>query len=219
MLTREELVELLGTDQTRFFHDNFKTVDHISQSTTQTGYINPSMHNLRLETGIQSGSAARIYYTNPIYNPKYSILQMKVRISSMNDVIAFFGFYPSTEPPTVPAVENYAGFYLVGGVLYSYTGNNVSISKTALSNIDLTNHWLLKIEFDKFSTRPLPIVYPYFDGIRIERPSRQWAVAAQHGYCQPEDQYYYLVAQIQNTTGADKVLEIGHITYSEEYAD
>ncbi|GAH38855.1 unnamed protein product, partial [marine sediment metagenome] len=92
-------------------------------------------------------------------------------------------------------------------------------AQTNLSDIDLTNHWLLKIEFDKFSTRPLPIRYPYFDGFRYEKAAREWAVAAQHGHVQPEDKYYYIIAQIQNTTGEDKRLEIDHITYSEEYAD
>lgn len=219
MLTRAELVELMGTTQTRYFHDNFKNIDHINQAVTQTGYIDAKMHDLKLETGVQSASTARIYYTNPIYNPKYSILQIKARMSSIQDVTAFFGFNTTTTYASAPPALKIAGILITGGVVHAITGNGDDHVTTPLTDVDLTDNWLFKIEFDKFSTRPLPVVYPYFDGLRIEKPTRAWSVAAQHGYLQPENEYHYIIAQIANTTGADKVLELKHITYSEEYAD
>jgi len=219
MLTRAELVELMGTTQTRYFHDNFKTVDHISTAVEQTGVVNADMHDFKLETGIQNGSVARFYYTNPIYNPKYSILQMKVRMSSMQDCFAFFGFCSALTPSTPPAAQSISGIWVYDGVVNFFTNNNIGHRFTPFPDIDLTNNWLFKIEYDKLHTRPLPIVYPYFDGIRVEKPTREWSLASQHANYVPENQYHYIIGLISNLTGADKVLEFKHITYSEEYAD
>lgn len=219
MVTRKELVELLATDQTQFFYNNFSYHDHISSAVTQTGAVTFNQNSCLLETGIQSGSVARIYYTNPVFNPKFSILQIKSVLSSMKDCEVFLGFFDATLHPSSILAEPQAVFYVNGGNVYAVTGSTTAYQRTQISDVDWTNNFLFKIENYNFYTRPLPIRYPFFDGFRTEIPSRSWTLGASNSKAPPEDQYYSIVAQIKNTTGENKTLELKHITYSEEYAD
>ena len=209
----------MGTTQTHYFHDNFKTTEHIKEAVTQTGYITPKMHEYKLETGIQNLSMARFYYTNPIYNPKYSILQLEARMNSMQDCIVFFGFGDQTMYEIAPSAFRGSGVFIINGIVHFLTASDKRVRTTPLPDIDLTDNWLFRLDYDKLYTRPLPQKYPYFDGIRVVKTAREWALAAQHGDAQPENEYHYIIAQIANTAGVDRSLEFKHITYSEEYAD
>lgn len=223
MVTQDELIELLGTDLTHFFHDNFMTADHLGTAVTQTGVVTVKQNNLLLSTGIQANSRASAYYLSNVFNPLYSTLQMKVRLSSMKDVVFWIGFHedsPASFDPSAPLLgKSFLGFRVRNGFIETISGNEHDQKAIQISNVDLSNHFLLKIEGYNCWTRPLPQIYPYFDGIRIVKTTRNWQLASSHGGCPPENMYHYITFMVINTVGTDKICEIGHITLGEEYAD
>jgi len=221
MTSKDDLFEDVATNYSKYFHDPFLSTEQFQQVTTQTGAITIKEFQAMLETGIQSDSVARINYINPIYNPVYSKLQFKVRMSSMQNVTAFFGFTNNTsssfDPNTCDANDRFNGFIINEGIISAVSKNESTSQKIKLSNIDMTDVWLLRMENDKFYARPLPQIYPYFEGFLYEPYVREWRLAAQLSSAPPEDINQYIVVYIRNKTGADKNIEINHITFGEEY--
>ena len=223
MVTREELIELVSTDFSRYMHDQFLSTEQINTAANQTGAVTKDLFNFHLETGIQSASFAKMYYAVPWFNPKYSTLQFKLQMNSMKDVEMYIGFHEAVIDPSADSVDgdirSHAGFFIINDVLYITTANEDNVKTIPLADIDLTNSWLLKIEYDKFYTRPLPVIYPYFDGLRTEKPTRAWSLAAQASQYPPYNKLHYVQCYIKNTTNVNKYIDIKHITYGERYAD
>jgi hypothetical protein len=149
----------------------------------------------------------------------------------MADCKAFFGFKESSAGidwlDAVQIKESSSGLMIDGGKLYAYTSRKTaegppatySQQKTEITGIDATRDFIYKIEFNKFSTQPLPQVIPYFDGFRIITPDRIWTLNQTNGTYPPEDIIHYLYFEIKNNTGANKFLKIKAVAIGEEYAD
>ena len=221
MSTRDELIETISTDFSKFFHDPFLSTEQLNQDTTQTGYITINPLQLMMETGIQSGSLVKFYYNYPLMNPVYSTLQCKIRLSTMQNVKFFFGFSTNPtavfDPSAVSGPIHYNGFYVRDGVLQAVSNNAHGRQEIDLADVDMTDVWLLKLVNDQCWIRPLPQIYPYFDGFRFEPYTRKWRMAAQTTTNPPENVNQYIIAYMTNETGANVAAEINHITFGERY--
>jgi len=223
MVARSEIIDMFGVKFRRFLFDNFTSTEMLNEAVVQTGSIIKYPFELQLTTGVQTESSAKLYYKSPAFNPKYSELIIKACLSSVDNVFMFFGFKETASNPSDTMTESHAGFIVKDSKLYTSTCNGEA-SRTApeqifISDIDPTNVKLFKIEYDKFSVKPLPIIYPYFDGFRTEKPERRWSKPVQNATIPPKNKDHYLMAYIENTTGAVKTLRLNHIVYGEEYAD
>lgn len=221
------MIELVSTHYKHWLHDNFLSTEQISEAVTQTGFITKKLCEIKLETGLQQGSYARINYNNGTFNPLYSVLQMKLKFNSDDSIFAFWGFKEDATNPTFDMTESHAGFMINTEknvkTMYSSTGNsdplNPAQQRIALSGIDPTNFNIYKIIHNQFWTRPLPIVQPYFGDIRLIRPTRAWGLAATNSTITPMNEIHYVMLYIENKTNAERYIELKHITLGEEYAD
>jgi len=219
MVTQAEILELLGVDFRRFIYDQFLSTEQISEAITQTAEVTRNLCELQLSTGVQQDSECRIYYTKANFNPWYSTLIFKANLSDITDTLAFFGMKQSTSNPAWDMAESHAGFFIYEDGLYASVADGDNQQTIKLTGWTPTNNLLYKIVQNRFSLRPLPIIYPYFDGFRYEKPKRVWSPETTLSSYPPLNQDHYFVAYIKNSTGYTKVLRIKHILYGEEYAD
>lgn len=227
MVTTDEIIDLFGVQFRRFLYDNFKSTEMIGEALTQTAAITKYIFELELSTGVQEGSEARIYYNYPGFNPWYSTLMFKLQFSSMDDVFAFVGLKADTTAPTTDMTQTHIGVMFEDGDTYFSTADGTNQQKVKVSGIEVivptdpdpTRNLLYRFMQNRFSYRPLPKVYPYFDGIRTVKPARTWSSEMTNATYSPENQDHYFVAYIKNKTGYTKVLRIKHVLYGELYAD
>ena len=223
MVLREDVLNLLAVDFRRFLYDNFQTTETIDDSVIQTGAVNKWLSEIELTTGIQEASTAKIHYNYAAFNPWYSQLFFKARLSSIENVFAFIGFKETTDNPTHDMTESHAGLMIYNGHVYFSTGNgddtNPNQQLTEITGMDATNVLLYRIIFDKFAYRPTPLIYPYFDGIRVVKTERLWSNDYQNGTYTPINKDHYFMAYISNDTGVEKNMKINFVLYGEEYPD
>lgn len=223
MIDLQELLELAGSSTAYYMHDTFLSTEQIVEAVTGSAFIVKKPFEICMSTGILQGSSSKIYYANNIFNPYYSTLLFKLRLTDLVNYFAFFGFKEYATAPTFNMTESHAGFMINAGQMYSSTGDGDPISpkqqRIKVSVVTPTNNIIYKIENNKFSTRPLPEIYPYFDGLRTEKPTRKWGLAAQNSTISPSNSMHYLVFYISNTTNSDHKMYLHHVAYGEEYAD
>lgn len=219
MVTQAEIIDLFGVKFRRFIYDNFSSVDSLHEVVSQTAIIVPRITEIELSTGIQEASEAKIYYNFPAFNPWYSTTIFKLQFTSIDDILAFIGFKATTANPTWAMTESHAGFIIYEGNLYATSADGDNQQTILIKGFDPCNNLLYRIIKNKFSLRPLPIIYPYFDGLRIEKPKREWSPENITGTYPPENQDHYFVAYIKNNVGLTKAFRIKHFVYGEEYAD
>jgi hypothetical protein len=231
MVTQDELQALSMTGLKTYFDDSFLSTEQITQAVTQTGSINTSVCQLKLETGVQQDSTARLNYENMFFNPRYSKLYFAMRLNSMDSVSMFAGFKYALAAPTWGMTATCAGLYIDGtndpGVLYFYTANGdpsfPNFQATPITDIDMTRWLIFKIEGNRFSWYSLPYTVPYFDkdvlpGLK-QGLIRKWSTVTINGSYLPDDSMHYIMFYIRNHTGADKTLEVQKISYAEVYPD
>ena len=227
MATKAELMELLATGFNKFMYDQFLSTDQIYSAITGTAEVTDKLMELRLNTGTLANSTAIAYYNNNIFNPYYATAYFHLFLDNLKhdlegnikDVFMFFGFKQSSAAPTWNMTENHSGFMIHDGKLYSSTGDGSNQQLVEITGIDPTRDMIYKIEYNRFSTFPLPQVIPYFDTFHIITPDRIWTHKQTNTTIMPADQLYYLMFYITSTTGAEKILRVKAVTYGEMYAD
>ena len=219
MVTRDEITDLFGAQLRRFMHENFQSTEQIEEATNQTAAVTRRLFELLLETGVQEGSIAKIFYDYPGFNLKYGTMLFKLSFLSDADIFAFVGVKLTTNDPTSIMTESHAGMMFEDGSVYFSTADGDNQQKVKIADVDPTNNIIYKIEYNRMRWKPLPIWYPYFDGFRYEPAFRMWSLGQTNSSYPPINADHYFLAYIRNTTGENKKLYIRNITYGEIYAD
>ena len=207
------------------------STENIVQATTDTGYIYTYNQLVKMETGIQSGSTARINYVRSAFNPLYSKLYFKMRLNDMDGVTMFAGLKHGIDAPYWGMTDSCAGIYIDwkndAQTLYFYTANGDSdypnFQATPIKDIDMTRWLVFEIDGYKMRYYSLPYTVPYFDenvpdGLR-QGIIRKWSNVYTNGSYIPNDSMHYIYFYIQNHTGDNKFIEIQKINYAEVYPD
>ena len=235
MATNEEFIETIATQFTKLVYDNFLSTESLVQALSGTGYITALLQSMTLATGVQQGSEAGMRYDNIIFNPYYSDLVVKSRISTASENFAFFGYKETTNEPAFAMTESHAGFMFYRDTgspanvydVYISTGNGkfpaANQQRIKIQGWDTTNWLEFKVVGTdsgvEFWIRSLPITYPYFNDVRTINVARQWTMVGKLATVMPRNSVHYLQAYITNTSGADRGIEFSHIVYGERYAD
>jgi len=206
-----------------YFYDNFLTTESILESKEKDAYVNWLLGELQISTGIESGGSEHLYYDNEIFNPMYSELIVKLRMNSLNDVKAFFGFRQNITEPDDTMLESHCGIYVKNGKVYFTTGCLVGMDyyqqKTEIVGLDMTKTYEFKFAYDKLYIKPLPQTEQYLGLPTIKAVERVWKLLLQNSTYPPNNQYHWITAFIKNNVGSEKVLYLNRIIYKEEYAD
>lgn len=202
-----------------YFYDTFLSVDQFEEQTNLTGFIVKKPTEIKMSGGVTANSYALLNYKGNYFNPKYSEALFKLHLNSKQDIIAFWGFKESLDPPTDPMIENHAGFLIMDDTVYLTTGDGVNQQKTPIVTIDVTKVYEYKIKFNKFYYKPLPQIESYLGMPTIDRVERTWRHLQTNSNYPPSDQVHYLMIYIGNSVTAQKLLYLNKVIYKEEYAD
>lgn len=223
MVTKDEIVELVGAKLTRIFHDNFLSTEMLTEAVTGTGYLEANAGELTQHTGITTASSSMLWYNYEIFNPLFSTLLFKTRINDFENVFAFFGFKESNAVPTFAMTESHSGFMIYNGDLYYSTGYTDGVianqQRVLFEGFDPRNYLLWKIEGSKFFIKQLSVYVPYFDGLQNVVKARDWKVVGENKITTPRNGVHFICMYIKNSTNAERFLRTEHITYAEDYSD
>lgn len=219
MVTRSELLKLLGSDFKRFVYDNFLAFGSLVFTKTGTAQETKLLHEIKLATGVLANSTLKMRYNNNIFNPWYSEAYFHLHLNSMKDVFAFFGFKEGVNDPTSVMTENHVGIMVENGKMYFSSADGNNQQKVEITGVDMTTDFIYKISGSKLYTFPLPQIIPYFDTFRIITPDRIWRMRQNNSTYRPDDTVYHCMFFIENTTGSEKFFKIKKFVYGEEYAD
>ena len=231
MMSEKDLQDMMTTGLKTYFHDPFLSHDHIDTSVVQTASVTENVTQLLLATGVQEASDVRANYDRTFFNPRYGTLRVKVRLNSMADSFAFFGFKSTLADPSWQMTESHAGVMLYNGVMHAVTGGSlkgnppgvVDYQVTPLMDLDATRWIVYEIEFNKIRWYSTPYTVPYFDKNVPPKLKqgiiRKWSLPYVNGVVLPQDELHYIVFYVKNEVGTNKSLEVQHVTYSEVYPD
>jgi hypothetical protein len=231
MVLADDLQDLMVTGLKTYFHDCFLGTDQLTLSTTQTASCDADLSQLLLNTGILQGSEARLNYAAAIFNPLYSRLLAKLRLSHMRDITMFFGFKATLSAPVWGMTESCAGIFIDykndNGTPYFYTGNgdpdHPNYQATPITGMDMSRWLVYEIEGNRFRWWCVPYTVPYFDknvlpGLK-QGMTRKWSPTYTNGSTAPNDTVHYLYFYICNNTGYARQLEVQKVNYAEVYPD
>jgi len=231
MTNQEDLQALMTSGLKTYFHDTFRSSEHISTAVTQTGTVATNLQQLLVSSGFQEGSSARANYNRSLYNPLYSKLYFKLRVNLAESITLFAGFRSNLTAPTWGMTESCAGIYIDGkndnGVVYFYTGNGdtgaPAFQATPIADIDMTRWLVFEIDGYKMRWYSLPYTVPYFDKNILpalkQGMTRKWSGSYVNGSCLPDDTMHYLYFYVKNHTGTNKYADSQYINYAEVYPD
>ena len=227
MVTPDELMDLLAVQSKIFFFDNFRTHDEITEGTSGSGEVTYNIRALTLKTNLITKSYAEAYYSTQLFNPLHSRLLMRLRLNSMADLDAYWGFRQLTTVPTWNMTESHAGFRIYDGKLYTITGDagdpSANYKAVTVTDIDCTRDLLYEICGDKFRWYSIPRLEAQFDDLvapAFEKVGfRKWSPEYSNATIQPQDQVHYIYFYIGNNTNEQKYMEVKNICYQEEYSD
>jgi len=219
MVSMDELIKVIGEDFTRFMHVNFLSTEQITFKQLGSGGFTKNIFELIMSTGSTSNSYAWMYFDVANFTIKFGTLLFKAVFSEEDGYFAFMGFKENLNEPEFNMTDNHAGFMVYDGKLYISVADGDNQQKLEIVGFDWTNNLLYKVKYNEFWLKPLPVIVPYFDGWRIEKPMREWKNLGTLGTFPPTDQAYYLMFYIKNSVNYDRRLTIKHIVYGEEYAD
>jgi len=200
-----------------YLHDNFLTSEQFKILTQEDAYMENKTCELKLGTGLKESGSILLSYDNPIFNPKYGELLVKLRLTSKDDVVAYWGFKQNLTEPTETMIESHAGFLLINGKLYATTGNGSNQQKVQIQGLDLTKFYEYKIVYNKFYLAPLPEVLTYLGTPIIKKVPYEFRLLQTNSTYPPKDQVHYLVFFIKNTTATEKLLYLTKLIYKEKY--
>jgi hypothetical protein len=206
-----------------YFFDSFLSTEQIEESVTINGYNNWKIGEIVMSTGVGQNGSSHIFYDNKIFNPKYSELIFKLRMNSIENVKAFFGFRSNITEPEKTMTESHVGILIDSGKVYFTSAsediNNPGQQITEITGLDMTKVYEFKIAGDKLFIKPLPQVESYLGMPTIKRVEREFKLVMQNSTHGPDDQYHWITLFIKNTTNAEKLLYLNRIIYKEEYPD
>jgi len=223
MVETEELLDWLGVQNNHFLYDNFQSTEQINAAVTQTGFISPVLHEFKLATGVQSGSTARAYYVQPIFNPVYAKLLVRLYVGSMADCFAFIGFKANNDAPTFNMAESHSGIMINDGKLYFSTANELGSApgqqRVEITGLDMTRDYVYEIAYNKLRTQPFPYVEEGLTGPITIPVTRKWTLEQSNDNYPPEDFAHNILFYIENTVNADRYVAIRKLILWEDFAD
>lgn len=231
MTSEKDAQDLVTTQLKTFFHDSFLSHDHVAVATTQTSASIENVTQLLLSTGVQESSEIRANYDRAFFNPRYGTLRVKARFNSADDVFAFIGFKKTLAAPTWNMTESHAGIMIYNGHVYAVTGGSAKgaapdlqdFQATIIPGIDATRWLVYEVAFNKVRYYSIPFTVPYFDREAFPKIKeglvRKWSGQYANGNVLPADEMHYLVFYVKNAVGAQKYVDVQHVTYSEIYPD
>lgn len=202
-----------------YFYDTFLSTDQFDEEVSGTGYIHKNPCEIKLHGGVTSGSTARINYKTVFGNPRYGELIMKMILSSKENIIAFWGFKETLDPPALDMVESHAGFLIINNKIYFSTGDGYNQQRVEVVTIDTTLMYEYKIKFNEFYYKPLPQVIDYLGIPTVTRVEREWKLLQTNSTYVPENETHYIMIYLENLTTTTKYINVDRIIYKEEYAD
>ena len=223
MTSPADLLASLAIDSRYFILDNFLTDHHLTGLNTQTASSTIKLCDTNIQTGIQSGSAARVNYTYPLFNPRYSELFLQLRLSSIDDVIAYFGFVETIETPTIDMTQSHAGIFIKDGVVSWSTGNGSTSAptyqNTKITQLDVTRDIIYKFANQRMNWFPLPQIQPSFEYSVVKSELSKWSNEYSNGSALPADTTHYFMAYIENTTNLNKQIILKRFFLNERWPD
>jgi len=206
-----------------YFFDSFLPTMQTNEIKAVNGYSETALGEIVLSTGVGQGGYDHLYYDSKIFNPKFSDLIFKLRISDLTDVKAFIGFRTNITAPDINMVESHVGILIwqVAGAtkIYFSSADGVNQQKVELEGLNMEDVYEFKISFDKLYFKPLPQVESYLGMPTIKRVERVYTLLQQNSTWTAEDQVHWIALYIENTTNAERLIYLNRIIYKEEYAD
>ena len=210
-------------DLNKFLYDNYYSTENQETLETGTGAVTSRILELDLSTGVTEGSIAMANYNFNYFNPLYAEAVWKCYMNSKDDVFMFFGFKETLAEPTHDMVESHAGFMVYLGELYATVADGTTQQKVKITGIDVTRVENYKIEYNRFSVMPLPLVEEQLSlpGILSTFPTiiREWKLLTTLSNYPPENKVHHIVQYVKNTVGATKYIRFNRFIYKEVYAD
>ena len=210
-------------DLNKYLYDEFYSTENIDVLNTQTAEVSSNIFELELNTGVTAGSISEAYYNLNYFNPVYGEAVWKLYLKDQANVKAFFGFKETLAEPIFPStgamVESHAGFMLDNGHLYASVADGYSQQRVEIYGIDLSKVENYKIEYNKFSIMPLPVIEQQLGLPAIYSVDRTWKEMTTLSDSPPKNEVHWIFHYIKNLTGEEKYLKINRFIYKEVYAD
>ena len=211
-------------DLKTYIYDNFYSTEHIESTTAVTGFLYNLIGEMRLTTGVTTGSSCMTNYDIANFNPLYAEAVWKCYASSMDNCFMFWGFKESLSAPTFEMTESHAGFMVEDGKLYASVADGDEQQRVELVGIDVRRVENYKIAYNRFFIEPLPAVEESLGmpGVLTTFPyiKREWVEMTQLTNYPPQNQVHYIVQYIENgKNNLNKILTFNRFIYSEVYAD
>lgn len=206
-------------DLNKYLYDEYYSTEQIDETVTGTGFLRNLLMNLSHETGVTENSICMTNYNIPYFNPLYAEAVWKCWMNEMTDCFAFFGFKETTAEPTYNMVESHSGFIVNDGKLYASVADGYTQQRVEIVGIDMTRVENYKIEYNKFSIMPLPVIEEALGLPTVFSVVREWKEMTTLSNYPPINQVHYIVHYIKNSVGADKRIIFNRFVYKEVYAD
>ena len=206
-------------DLNKYLYDNYYSTEMLEELTTQTGFTSASIFELELNTGVTANSIAEIFYNLNYFNPLYAEAVWKCYVNSMDDCFIFFGFKDTLAEPTLNMTESHAGFMVSGGKLYASVADGYTQQRVEIVGIDMEKVENYKIEYNKFSIMPLPIIEESLGLPTIISVERKWKKYTTLSDFPPQNKVHWIVQYIKNSTGEEKYIRFNKFIYKEVYSD
>ena len=219
MPTIQDIPYTNAEDLNKYLYDEFYSTEMIEYVATNQAGVIPKIFELEINTNSISNSLAQIFYNNNYFNPVYGEAVWKLRVNSMKDCFAFFGFKETTAEPTYNMTESHSGYMIYNGKLYASVADGNTQQRVEIVGIDMTRVENYKIAYNKFSIQPLPVVEEELGLPTIYSVDRTWKEMTMLSVNPPENMVHYIVVSIKNSTNEAKYIKLNRFIYKEVYAD
>jgi len=202
-----------------YFYDMFLSSEMLTEELTLEAYNVYDLGEIQMSTGIQANSTSNIYYERKEFNPRYSELTIKLRLDSVDDVFAFFGFRSNNTDPTASMTESHIGIMIESGKVYVSSADDDHQQKTEIISLDMTKLYEFKFLYDKLYIKPLPYLVEELGLPVVMDTSRKWGLLQQNSTYPPLNQMHFIEFFIKSTTNTEKNIYLNRVIYKEEYPD